>query len=321
MRVSKFSEFYKQESILDDFVLSLKENIETESPEDSEILKRYYDKFGDKEPSNQEFAEFYHDLRSEGYDGIRIFDLLDSEKEKSNKEETTKDGFFLSIAKNVIKDLKLDSNLVFTFGTGIGALYPVIQTIMSNTGGFELTKETIVLLTISVVTIIYLEEKKSKNSEEEARLTKDSRSMLEELRMRGIGDGIVKKVIKCIQSFKNIFSIISKHIGTIINSVIDMFAYTAILVPIMNGILFVIGKHEMGIDDVISNFFSLSMGFVTRLAKHGLIELLGKIRNLINDKQKEEIIDEIETPKIQKFGDFTTGNKGEEQDGELIKEQ
>ncbi len=36
---------------------------------------------------------------------------------------------------------------------------------------------------------------------------------------------------------------------------------------------------------------------------------------------KKKIIDEIETPIIQKFGDMTYGDSDSEQDGDLIKEQ
>jgi hypothetical protein len=168
----------------------------------------------------------------------------------------------------------------------------------------EITPESIVLLTIASVTITYLEEKKFKSDDEESILTKDSKSMLEELRMQGIGDGIVKKVIKALNGIKNIFSVIGKHLGAAVGGIIDMFAYTAILIPVMNAILSVIGIHEMSVDDVISNFFSLSIGVATRIAKHGLVEILDKLRNFVSPSSKREILDDLETPVIQKFGDF-----------------
>ena len=137
----------------------------------------------------------------------------------------------------------------------------------------------------------------------------------------GIGDGIVKKVIKAISGLKNIFSTISKHLGAAVGGIIDMFAYTSILIPIMNGILYIIGKYDMGVDEVISNFFSLSVGVATRIAKHGLVEILDKLRKLISPDSKRKILSEIETPVIQKFGDITYGDGESDQEGELIKEQ
>jgi hypothetical protein len=41
-----------------------------------DVLARFEEEFGDNEPSNQEVMEFYHKLRSEGVDGIEIFDTL-----------------------------------------------------------------------------------------------------------------------------------------------------------------------------------------------------------------------------------------------------
>jgi hypothetical protein len=187
-----------------------------------------------------------------------------------------------------------------------------------NINSIELTTETVVLLTIAALTIVYLEEKKDISVEEREKLTKDSKSMLEELRMRSIGDGIVKKIIKALTSVKNIFSLIGKHIGAVIGGIIDMFSYTAILIPIMNAILFLIGKYELTPDTIVQNFFSLGMGVASKIAKHGLVELISKLKNRLNIN-KEKVLDEIETPVIQRFSNYI--DQYPKQDGELIKEQ
>ena len=44
--------------------------------ESVDVLARFEEEFGDSEPSNQEIMEFYHKLRTEGIDGIEIFDTL-----------------------------------------------------------------------------------------------------------------------------------------------------------------------------------------------------------------------------------------------------
>ena len=44
--------------------------------ESVDVLARFEEEFGDSEPSNQEIMEFYHKLRTEGVDGIEIFDTL-----------------------------------------------------------------------------------------------------------------------------------------------------------------------------------------------------------------------------------------------------
>ncbi len=325
-KITRFKDYSFTESMVDDFISSFGVNekvYDDYNPEVKEILKRFSDRFGDKRPTNQEFADFYHELRSEGIDGILIFDTLEDLIDDVDKDEQdlNKSTPFKRIEKKVLSDLKLDAKLVFTFGAGIGALYPVVQNMMQNLSlsGVEMTQETTVLLTIACITIVFLEEKKYKTPEEEEKLTKDSKSMLEELRMRGIGDGIVKKVMKSIESIKNVFAVVAKHLGAMVGGVIDMFGYTAILIPIMNAILWVIGKYDMSVDAVIQNFFSLGAGIASRIAKHGLVELINKLKGIISNKTKEEIIDELETPVIQRFSDIR--DKESEQEGDLIKEQ
>ena len=323
-KITRFNDYSFTESMVDDFINSfdLNESNNDESEVIQEIFRRYKEKFGDKKPTNQEFADFYHELRKDGIDGILIFDTLDDVVSNSDVDDQLKNSTtYKRIEKKVLSDLKLDTKLVFSFGAGIGALYPVVQNMMSNLGlsGVEMTQETTVLLTIACITIVFLEEKKYKTPEEEEKLIKDTKSMLEELRMRGIGDGIVKKVMKSIESIKNVFVVVVKHLGAVVGGVIDMFAYTAILIPIMNAILWIIGKYDMSVDAVIQNFFSLGAGIASRIAKHGLVELINKLKGVISNKTKDEIIDELETPVIQRFSDIR--NKDGEQEGDLIKEQ
>ena len=324
-KITRFKDYYLSESIIDDFIIGLKESADAEfEPEIQEIVNRFKERFVNKKPTNQEFADFYHELRMDGIDSTLIFDTLEDlipNYENEDESDLQAATPFKRIEKKVLSDLKLDTKLVFTFGAGIGAFYPVVQKMMENLSisGVEMTQETSVLLTIACITIVYLEEKKFKTPEEEDKLTKDSKSMLEELRMRGIGDGIVKKVIKSIESIKNVFSVIAKHVGAMVGSVIDMFGYTAILIPIMNAIFWIIGKYEMSVDAVIQNFFSIGMGVASRIAKHGLVELINKLKGIISNKTKEEIIDELETPVIQRFSDIR--DKDSEQQGDLIKEQ
>ena len=138
-------------------------------------------------------------------DFLTSFDKMIVESDETGYKE---------MEKKIISDLKLNTKLVFTFGAGIGAFYPIVDKLMKNMNidSIELTPDRIVLLTIAAVTIIFIEEKKFKSAEEEAILVKDSKSMLEELKMMGIGNGIVKKLIKGLKSITNIFSLIVKHL-------------------------------------------------------------------------------------------------------------
>lgn len=235
---------------------------------------------------------------------------------KESDESTLK-----KISKKVLSDLNLNVSLALTFGSGITACYPVVEKLMKNMGveSFILSQESICLLTITALTILYLEEKKSKSSTEEQQLTSDAKSMLEELKMNGIGNGIVKKVIKSLKSVKNIFDIIGKHIGAIVGGVIDMFAYTSLLIPIMNGLMAIIDKYELNLDTLPQNLLGLAAGVVTIIAKHGIVEVLKRIKDKFKIS-KQEVLDDLDTPVIQKFASFGDAEK-EEQPGDLIKEQ
>lgn len=246
-----------------------------------------------------------------------VTDFLNSfDKMITESDETS----YKKVQNKVISDLKLNTQFILTFGVGIGTFYPIVDKLMRNMNidSIELTSDKIVLLTLAAITIIYIEEKKFKSAEEEEILTKDSKSMLEELKMMGIGNGIVKKLIKALQSIKGIFSIIGKHLGAVVGGFIDMFAYTGMLIPIMNGISYIVGKYDLNIDTLIQNFIGLSVGVGTIIAKHGVIEILKKIKDKL-PVNKKKVIDEIETPLIQKFGDIK--DVSPEQNVDLIKEQ
>lgn len=214
----------------------------------------------------------------------------------------------------IIKDLKLNLSIVGTFGAGLGALYPVVEKLVKNMQlNIDLTPDRVVLLTIAAFSIVYLEEKKSKmNAKQEESLTKDCKSMLEELKMAGIGNGIVKKLTEGLKSIKNIFKVIGKHTGAIVGGFIDMFAYAALSIPVLNGVMAIIGKYDLNLDSLITNFMGLAVGVGTLIAKHGIADILNRIKGV----NKKKVIDEIETPVIQKFGDADI----EQKDGELIRE-
>lgn len=243
-------------------------------------------------------------------DFINSFDALITES-----DETT----YKKVQNKVLSDLRLNGNLSLTFGAGIKALYPIVDKLMTNMkiSSIDITADKVVLLTICAFTIIYLEEKKFKNGKEEDILTKDSKSMLEELKMMGIGNGIVKKVVKLFKSFVGIFTIIGRHLNSVAKDFVDMFAYTALLIPIMNGILYIIGKYDLNVDTFIENFAALTMGIATLIAKNGIISIIDKLKDKLSQKDKKEIVDEVDANVVKKVSDFTLNPE----DGEMINEQ
>lgn len=194
------------------------------------------------------------------------------------------------ILKKIIHDLRLNGQLALKFGTGLTAMYPLVSKLVENMSlNIELKTETVVLMTVACITITYLEE--TKDMKEKAELERDSRSMLEELKLRGVGNGIIKKLVACIKSIENIFKIIYKQRRTIINGVFDMFAYSAIAIPLVNAILFMIDKYHMDANSLPSNFLSLGLGVTTIAAKHGMNYILSKLGRSVD---KEVVMNDIE---------------------------
>lgn len=216
-----------------------------------------------------------------------------------NESENTE---YNTVLKKIISDLKLNSQMVLTFGVGLAAMFPVVNKLVANMSlNIELTPETVVLMTIAGVTIAYLEE--HKELAERKKLEKDAKSMLEELKLRGVGNGIIKKLVSCIKSMGNIFKILFKNKRHVINGFFDMFGYTAIVIPVLHAISYMVGKYDMNLETLPSNFLSLGLGVTTLAAKHGLnyiVDLL-KDKLKINKNDIFKHINDIDDPILKKY--------------------
>lgn len=236
-----------------------------------------------------------------------------NESEKSHKD----------IMKKICSDLKLNTQMFLTFGVGIEVMLPIVNKLISNSSlNIELTTQTVVLITLASVTIAYLEEKKDIRNRVETE--KDAKSMLEELKLKGVGNGIIKKVVKCIKSFGNIFKILFKNKRHVINGFFDMFAYTSILIPALNGISYMIGKYDLNIDTLPSNFLSIGLGITTIAAKHGINYLIDILKSKLNLNKKEIFgrFDSVEDPILKKYihPEYIDTEYDNTEDNKLIKE-
>jgi len=228
----------------------------------------------------------------------------------------SKEDPYKNILKKVVDDLKLNTSLILTFGTGVGCMYPIVSNLIKNMKlNIEMTPENIVLMTVTSLTITFLEEKKRyKNNI----YKKDIKSLLEECKLRGVGNGIIKKIVMSFKSIGKIFSLIFRNSKYVINGFFDMFGYTAMLVPVMNALLFIINKYTMNLNTVISNFYSLGIGIGTIIAKHGVNHIIG----VLTHKLKDNGVDDVDSSLVQKYthpeyiGDDPDENKGQK----LIKE-
>ena len=88
--------------------------------------------------------------------------------------------------KSVVKDLKVSSNFIFHFGTGIGAFMGPIKRLLEN-GSISITDEEVALLVITSVYLLYSSSKE------------DIEKLVTELKERGIYEHL-KKVVNIIKT-------------------------------------------------------------------------------------------------------------------------
>ncbi len=249
-------------------------------------------------------------------------------------QESKDDSTITKILNQLQKDLNFNYGLIFTFGAGINSMYPIVLHLLKNSNlNVELTTENVVLLAITSIAIAYLEEKKNKTGDitidcsdcsatgvinisgQEQQCSKcvgtgkqtslvtkkDTDTLLAELKLRGIGNGIVKKVVKCLLSIGDFLKMIFKHASLIINNFVDLFAYTSLLIPTMNAISGIINIHNFNLEnlpmELAKNLLVFGVGVGTILAKRGFEWLSKKIRdflkskNLISNREDTKLID------------------------------
>jgi len=252
-------------------------------------------------------------------------------------ESAEKNSQIDNILKKLSQDLKFNYGLVFTFGVGVRVMYPIVEELIKNGNlKVEATTENIVLVCIAALTITYLEESKNSAGDTEvpcdceekksdceicggtgmikSKVSKrDARTSLEELKLRGIGNGIVKKMVECFKFLGSILKTLFRNTPYVINGLIDMLAYTAILVPAMNGISAIVGKYDLTIDSLMGNAAAISLGITTFLAKYGFDSLVKKFKDKFGFDTKSLDVPTVVKP-YDTENDELEGNK-------LIKEQ
>lgn len=159
--------------------------------------------------------------------------LLESKKEKTDK---------------LLKQLGYEYSFVFVFAPAVKALYPIITHIIEKWElPAEVTKESIVYLTICLIGIL-LNEPKAKY-----------KALLDKVKAAKL-DHLLEPLKNIMQSIKGIFSFIGKKIGKVVKSFAEMFAYTALFVPFAMVFKEVIGQDHTTFQSVIDALSSNSLG-------------------------------------------------------------
>lgn len=219
----------------------------------------------------------------------------------NEKVEETEDTMVKKVLHNLSSDLRFNTGLVFTFGTGITLMMPIVQTLVNNSKlSIEPTTENMVLLCLTVIGITYLEESGNKagaEKTEDGEISKfnkeDAQNLLEELKLRGIGNGAVKKLVECFRAISEFLKKVFRSSQYVINGLLEMLGYTSLMIPIMNVINTFIGNYDMTIDTFPGNLLSLGLGVTSLLSKQGINYLFDKLKEILKvggEKIKKGII-------------------------------
>jgi hypothetical protein len=125
-------------------------------------------------------------------------------------------------------------------------------------------------------------------------------------------------MVECFKFLGTILKDLFKNTPYIINGLIDMLAYTSILIPAMNGISAIIGKYDLTMDNLIGNSAAIALGISTFLAKYGFDWLIKKFKNKFGFNTKG-----LDIPTAVRSYDIVDSDTDEEILGnnKLIKEQ
>lgn len=221
------------------------------------------------------------------------------------------------LIKKISKDLKVDLSQLKDFDKSISIFLPTIESILNNVSNIENNDEVNILSTMATSFIIYLE--KEENSNEEY-LTKASRTLLEELKLRGVGNGVIKKIIKSLESIKNFISFLYSYKNKDIDSFSDLISIKGIknVFKILSDIIL---EYKMSNEDIVMNFNNISTGATLSISKDKINDIINTLRDL--DKlNKSKISKDIESQNTDIKGFSTYYNDGEIPEGtEIIQEQ
>jgi hypothetical protein len=241
---------------------------------------------------------------SEYYDWQEIAQEFLSNLNQVNINESDVESHFTDMIKSIFNKFNFNISLVLTFGTGVKLMYPIISKLIDNMQlEIKPSQEDIVLLCITMIAIMYLENKKTPPISAE-----DIKHKLNaEIQMKfGNPRILVGKLLKCFESIFLFIKKFPKLFGVAVDNIVDMFAYTSILQPVMNIISSLVGEYHITPENLKGNLLSLGTGVATITGK----TFLDYIKNKKDKKSGDHELSDLEDlGKIDK-----DGNK-------LIKEQ
>ena len=214
------------------------------------------------------------------------------------------------ILSDIINDMNINQGLLEKFKLNITDTIPVLKSLVDNSKiEFETTAENLVLLGLTVLSISNLYETDNKaghgvlpcpscsgkgcgecgdSGEVKAIIDKrEAQSLLEELRMRGVGNVIVKKIVQCFVSIGKFTKTLLEKSDYSVSGLGDMLNDKSILLPIMNAMEKFIRDYDITIDTISNNLISLGSSVASHTSKKGFPWLVTKLSDVFGIENAE----------------------------------
>jgi hypothetical protein len=167
--------------------------------------------------------------------------------------------------KDTLKELKVNSGILFTFGTGIGAFIGPVDKLLSGSG-FLMNEKEIILLIITAFALIIKDN--------------ESVTLLENVKEKGLMPAL-KGVLNFVINVKNIINVVAKNLIGLTYSFLDIVGFTLLLNPTMKIINQVISDNNISID----NTEKLLTGTALATTAYALKSVFGKFKKNINENE------------------------------------
>jgi hypothetical protein len=181
-----------------------------------------------------------------------------------------------NIIKDTLKDLKINSGLLFTFGTGIASMLGPVERLLSGSG-ISLNEKEIILLIVTSIALLIKDA--------------DSATLLEKVREKNLMKPL-KGVINLVSNTKDIINSVSKKLIGVTYSLLDILGFALLLNPTMKVIDEVITKNNITIDSTQNLLTGVTLATIVYTLKSVFLKLKNKIKNINEEIEPSDLAKE-----------------------------
>ncbi len=163
--------------------------------------------------------------------------------ESANNEENDKE-----IIDDIVSDLKLTPNIIFTFGTGVSSFVSPVNSLLAGSG-FNFDKRSVILLIITAIATLLN--------------TPDAKKLIESVKEKGLYSAL-KGVKDLISTTKDIINAITKNTTGVLYSLSDILGFTFLLTPtnkILNELINSYGITTNSINELLSGLLFATIAY------------------------------------------------------------